>query len=251
MRIRQLFLVVACFGALSVLPTAASASTISVSGVVHCNSGSVVGVWVQSNGGGSKFASWRAFNTSSTNAAYGTTLSTKLPTSVQLRVGCGGSPAKWGTTNNSPNRSVSGSKVLNAFCDARGHCTWPLKGRTTTYNLGYHLQCTEGALKWWQEYTGFWPQWRGNAAEWATTAASYGYTVTTVAMPKSIVVFPGTRSNSAGHVAWVDSISQSSSGAITLNVLEENYDGSASRPTGHIRRYAYAASSSYHYIPAP
>jgi surface antigen len=233
------------------LPSTAAASTISISGVVSCSSGSVQGVWVQSKGGGSLFAKWKAFNTSSLNATYTAAINTALPTSVQLRVGCGGTKAKWGTTNNSPYRAVSGSKILNAFCDARGRCTWPTKGLTASGNLGYPKQCTEGAFAQWRAYTGFWPSWSGNAAKWSTTAKTNGYTVTPVAMPKSVVVFPGTTSNPAGHVAWVDSISQSSSGAISLNVIEENYDGTATRPTGHIRRWTYAASSTYRYIPAP
>src|ERR1044072_4873711 len=135
--------------------------------------------------------------------------------------------------------------------EARGRCTWPTKGLTASGNLGYPKQCTEGAFAQWRAYTGFWPSWSGNAAKWSTTAKTNGYTVTPVAMPKSVVVFPGTTSNPAGHGAWVDSISQSSSGAISLNVIEENYDGTATRPTGHIRRWTYAASSTYRYIPAP
>lgn len=239
-----------CAGALAG-PATSLASSISVSGVVHCSGGAVVGVWIQSTGGGSKFAGWRPFNTSTADATYAAQLSTSLPTKLQLRVGCGGSKAKWGTTNNSPYRSASGSKILNAFCDGRGVCSWPKKGKTTSGNLGYEKQCTEGAFNEWHKYTGFWPYWRGSAAEWSKSAATYGYSVTTVAMPKSVVVFPATTKNSAGHVAWVDSISQNSSGAITLNVIEENFDGTASKPTGHIRRYSYAASSKYRYIPAP
>jgi len=235
----------------SIAASAVSASTISINGVVHCHGGAVEGVWVQSSGKGSKFAGWRPFNTSSADALYSATISTALPTNIQLRVGCGGSKEKWATTNYSPNRKVGKSTVLNSFCDSRGRCIWPAKGNTTSRNLGAHLQCTEGALNQWHSYTGFWPLWSGNAAEWSRTAAQNRYTVTTVAMPKSIVVFPGTTSNPAGHVAWVDSISQSSAGAITLNVIEENYDGTASRPTGHVRRWSYAANSSYRYIPTP
>jgi hypothetical protein len=39
-------------------------------------------------------------------------------------------------------------------------------------------------------------------------------------------------------------------GAITLNVNEENYDGTAGNPTGHIRNASYPANSSYRYIVA-
>jgi surface antigen len=231
--------------------SASAASSVTVSGVVHCNSGAVVGVWVQSSGGGSKFASWKRLATSASDSTYSATISTNLPSNIQLHVGCGGSTSKWGSSNYSPNRAVSGSRTINAFCSGSGSCSFAANGRTTTRNFGYPLQCTQGAYNNWHAYTGYWPYWSGNAAQWSTTAAQNGYTVTTVPMAKSIVVFPATKSNSAGHVAWVNSLSQSSTGVITLNVNEENYDGTASRPTGHIRNWSYAASSSYRYIVAP
>lgn len=230
--------------------SASAASSVTISGVVHCNTGAVVGVWVQSSGGGSKFANWKPLATSALDSTYNATINTNLPSSIQLHVGCGGKTSKWGSSNNSPNLSVSGSRTINAFCSGEGSCSFATKGATTNRNLGYPLQCTEGALNNWHAYTGYWPSWSGNATQWSTTAAQNGYTVTTVPMAKSIVVFPGTTTNPAGHVAWVNSLTQNSAGAITLNVTEENYDGTASRPTGHIRNWSYPANSSYRYIVA-
>jgi surface antigen len=230
---------------------ASAASSVTISGVVHCNTGAVVGVWVQSSGGGSKFASWKRLASSASDSTYSANVSTNLPSNIQLHVGCGGSTSAWGSSNNSPYRPVNGSSTINAFCTGQGSCSFATKGATTSRNLGYHLQCTEGALNNWHAYTGYWPSWSGNAAQWSTTAAQNGYTVTTVPMAKSIVVFPGTASNPAGHVAWVNSLTQNSAGAMTLNVNEENYDGTASHPTGHIRNSSYPASSSYRYIVVP
>ncbi len=232
-------------------PSASATVSVTISGVVHCNSGAVVGVWVQSTGGGSKFANWQHMITSASDSTYSAAVSTNLPSNVQLHVGCGGSPASWGSSNNSPYRSVAGSSTINAFCSGTGSCSYAAKGHTTNHNLGIHLQCTEGAYNNWHAYTGYWPLWSGNAAQWSTTAAQNGYTVTSVPMAKSIVVFPATATNYAGHVGWVNSISQNSAGAITLNVNEENYDGTAGSPTGHIRNANYPANPSYRYIVAP
>jgi surface antigen len=227
-------------------PPPSGTKTISISGVVTCASGGVQGIWVNSSGGGSRFAGWKAFNTSVNDASYGATFTTHLPTTIQLRVGCGGSPTKWGTANLSPNRTVSGTKFLNAFCDNAGHCSWPATGKTAPYNEGAAGQCTQGAYNWWHAYAGYWPYFSGNAGQWASSGLN-GWTATRVPMPASMVVWPGT----TGHVAWVNSISQAASGAITLNITEENYDGTAAHPTGHIRSRSMAATAGLWYIPVP
>lgn len=226
-------------------------NTIGLNGVVYCHSGAVVGVWTQSSGGGSKWANWHAFSGASNVSTYSVTVTTKLPTSIQLHVGCGGTPSRWGSSNNTPNITVGGSRTINAFCSGSGSCSFPATGRTTTGNLGGRGQCTELAYNQWHAATGFWPYWTGDAGQWSTTASRYGYTVTTVPMARSIIVFPPTSTNRYGHVGWVSSLSQSSSGAVTLNILEENYDGSGDYPTGHIRARSLPASFSYRYIPAP
>lgn len=229
-------------------PAQASASTISVGGVVACSSGNVQGVWVQSSKGGSRWASWRKMALSARYASYAASLSTSLPTSIQLRVGCGGSPSHWATTNNSPYRSAGGSKVLNAICDARGHCSWPRTGKLASSNLGAPKYCTWGALDQWRRYSGYYPNWSGNASAWPTTAAQNGWTVTSVPMPKAMVV---TSTSGAGHVAWVNSVGVSSSGSVSINITEMNYDGTATYATGHVRTRTISASSSYRYIPVP
>jgi surface antigen len=226
----------------------AAASTVTVSGVVHCHAGGVAGVWVQSSGGGSKFASWKAFRPGGPDAAYSASIATRLPTTVELHVGCGGTPAKWGSSDYSPKRSISGSRVLNAFCDGVRSCIFPTKGRVTTRNLGLRGQCTEGAFNQWHAYTGFWPQWSGDAWAWSTSAAQNGYVVTSVPMPKSVIVFPRSSRSPLGHVAWVIGISQSSSGAVSLSLVDENLDAEG---LGHISYRTIPVASGYRYIPAP
>src|SRR5689334_23001481 len=82
--------------------SASAASSVTISGVVHCNRGAVVGVWVQSSGGGSKFANWKRLITSASDSTYSATVSTNLPSNIQLHVGCGGSTSTWGSSNYSP-----------------------------------------------------------------------------------------------------------------------------------------------------
>jgi len=235
------------FGLLA--PAASSAASISVNGVVTCASGDVQGVWIQSSKGGSKFASWQKMKTSARYASYSTSLITNVPTKLQLRVGCGGKPSKWGSTSYSPqSRSISGSATLNAFCDAKGKCNWPATGTKASGNLGIPKYCTWGAYDQWRKYTGYYPTITGNASAWPAKAKSHGWTVTSVPMPKGMVVMS---TSGAGHVGWVNSVSVSSSGAVSLSITEMNYDGSASKATGRVRTKTYSANSAYRYIPAP
>lgn len=250
------FLAVASGCALALLaPVAASATTIAVGGVVTCSSGAVTGVWVQSSKGGSKFADWKPMRKiSSRHASYSASIDTVLPTKVQLRVGCGGTPQKWKTTNVTSYRAAGGSKTWSSFCDAKGKCKWPSTGTKSVaangkpWNWGAPKYCTWGALDQWKRYAGYYPKWGGNAAQWPTNAARYGWSVTSVPMPKAMVV---TSTTGAGHVGWVNSVSVSSSGAVRLSVTEMNYDGTASAATGHVRTKSYTTSSAYRYVPVP
>ena len=269
-RIRSWFLgagaaIVAALWALCLVPSPANAATqITVTGVVHCHGGATEGVWIVSSGGGSGWASVHSFKTgkddgSSADVRYGRTFTTNLPSTISLHVGCGGSPGSWKTVNASRvSFSVTTSRTLNAFCGngaASGPCDWPLKGKTATAQAsGTAKQCTEGALRSMHAYDGFWGGWWGNAAQWASTAASTvpPWTVTTVPMPDSIVVQPGTNGNSFGHVAWVMHLNTNAAGTVTgLHVYEENYDGTGTNPTGHTREANYPLNSAWRYIVAP
>ncbi|HYB88389.1 MAG TPA: CHAP domain-containing protein [Streptosporangiaceae bacterium] len=267
-RLAALAVIPAALAALGLAP-ASAATTITVTGVVHCHGGATEGVWVVSSGGGSGWASVHSFKTgkndgSSPDVRYGRTFATNLPTTVSFHVGCSGSTASWKTVNYSPGFKVSGSRTLNLFCgngNTTGPCNFPATGKVNTIpipghnpplNLGDPGQCTEGALLWMHAYDGLWGGWSGNAAQWTSTAAAKGWSVTTIPMPDSIVVFPGTASNSAGHVAWVVSLDTNAAGDVTgLYVHEENYDGTATKGTGHTRFHHYPLSSAYHYIIAP
>ena len=53
----------------AVTPAAAATGTITISGTVSCQSHSVVGVWVESGGGGSGWANWQIIDARHTNIA--------------------------------------------------------------------------------------------------------------------------------------------------------------------------------------
>lgn len=250
------FLTVASGFALALFaPSAASATTITVGGVVTCSSGAVTGVWVQSSKGGSKFADWKPMKKiSSRHASYSASIDTVLPTRIQLRVGCGGKQQKWKTTNVTPYRAAGGSKTWNAFCDAKGKCKWPSTGTKSVaangkpWNWGAPKYCTWGALDRWKRHAGYYPKWGGNAALWPTNAPAYGWTATAVPMPKAMVV---TRTTGAGHVGWVNSVAVSKAGEVSLSVTEMNYDGTDKVATGRVRTKSYVASPTFSYIPVP
>ncbi len=96
----------------------ARAGTVSVRGEVMCVSqNSVVGVWIESTKGGSKWASWKAVSGAPYEANYSASISYSGDlTQVRLHVGCGGSPQKWGSTNRSKYYYASGGILLNVTC---------------------------------------------------------------------------------------------------------------------------------------
>jgi surface antigen len=226
---------------------ARAAAAITVSGTVQCTNGKAVdGVWVQSSGGNSKFASKIYLPNNYSEMQYSAQV---LSGDIQVRVGCGGNAptADWGSTNDSPWRELAGSRTLNAFCNGSGTCSWPATGNKTTTNLGDPGNCTWEALHLWYAYEGYYPLWSGNAYQWSTTAAQNYWTVTAVPMSQSIVVFPqGTTAASAdGHVAWVNGVTVSG-GNVILNITEMNYEGLYIVDTRNV-----TANSSLRYIVAP
>ena len=110
----------------AISPAAQATTSLTMSGSVACAGGQPVeGVWVQSSGGGSKFAGWRA--TSSTAASYSATISTAVPTVISLHVGCGGSASSWNSDNRTPpTYGISGNYQLNVTsCNSPPRtCTW-------------------------------------------------------------------------------------------------------------------------------
>lgn len=229
----------------TVAAPASAASSITVSGTVHCHGGAVNGVWVASSGGGSEFASKHYLPNDYADMQYSATV---VSGNIQLRVGCGGNTptANWGSTNNSPWRVLSGSRTLNAFCSGSGSCSWPTTGKKWSNNLGDAGNCTWEALDKWHSYEGYYPLWSGNAYEWSTTAAQNGWSVTTVPMSESIVVYPAAANNGYdGHVAWVNSVTVSGN-SVQLNITEMNVNG-----LGVVDTRTVTANSSLRYIVAP
>lgn len=221
----------------------AQAASVTVSGTVRCPSGAAVaGVWVQSTGGGSKFASRWAQPGAATVNGYSATVNSGM---VELHVGCGGTSSSWGSDQWTPRISVSSSRNLNARCSGRVTCAFPARPNTTEKgNTFYAGNCTWYAAVKWRAATGRYPSWYGNAKYWNDNAGAQGWTVLGAPAPRSVVVFePGVQGAhpSAGHVAWVNSISYRSDGWY-LNVSEMNFKGSgviSTRTVKHVSGMSY------------
>jgi len=109
--------------ALAQAPIAAAAQP-TISGNVTCaNNQRVVGVWISSSGGGSRFAqTWTTMGTAS--ASYTSPVATSLPASISLHVGCGGNKQTWGSDNFSPPiAGIDGSASVSVTDCVNGHCS--------------------------------------------------------------------------------------------------------------------------------
>jgi len=234
--------------AASSLP-ADAAATITISGTVRCPSGAkVVGVWVQSSGGGSRFASRWGYPGNATVSGYAAAVN---PGSIELHVGCGGSEASWASDQWTPKVTASAGRNLNAICSGpagtsrKVACAFPARPNLAapSTNTFYAGNCTRYAADQWKKATGKFPSWRENAQYWNDNAARQGWTVTGAPAPRSVVVFePGVQGASKdGHVAWVNSISYRSDGWY-LNVTEMNFairGGISSRTVKHVTGMNY------------
>jgi surface antigen len=95
-------------------------------------------------------------------------------------------------------------------------------GTKSSYNWATAGQCTWGAQEKFKAYTGYYlGGFYGNALDWGWKAANAGWTVTSTPRAKSVVVLqPGVHgSSSAGHVAWVTSVSGNQVTVIEMNAL--------------------------------
>jgi hypothetical protein len=105
------------------VPAVAATGTIVVSGVVSCQWNPVVGVYVESGGGGSGWAGWKVVDGHTNIATYQAKIqNTSLPTNIRLHVGCGGTPSAWWSDNRTGSTSqaggpLTGSATLNAVCN--------------------------------------------------------------------------------------------------------------------------------------
>lgn len=241
------------------IPGQAFASTVTVRGTITCPaSAPVSGIWLESGGGGSKFADWTPIPSATNVAQYSGTLTSATPTEVELRVGCGGRKEKWGSTDHAEKITLSGSAVLNPFCDGRGSCSWPSTGSTTSRNLGDPGYCTYGVFEQWHKKDGVYPSWSSaDAKDFATKAAAAGYTISAQPIVNSIAVFPATRENSFGHVAWVTAV-RISGGSAVFDVIEMNRGRILDKATGktdafgrYTTRSNLPTSSDLRFIVAP
>ena len=120
------------------------------------------------------------------------------------------------TNSTSATKSSSNSYAPRASSGSRSSRNWATPG-----------QCTWGALAQWHASEGYYPSgWTGNALVWGSGAARSGYTVSSTPRARSILVMqPGVHgsSSSAGHVAWVTSVSGNSVTIIEMNALAGAY----------------------------
>ncbi len=127
-RLRQVLAIVCPLAGMVIAvaaPASAATATIVVSGTVSCQSHPVVGVWVESGGGGSGWAGWQAVGRHANIATYQAKIQhTRLPTNIRLHVGCGhvGKTAAWWSDNRTGSTSRAGgaltrSAILNAVCN--------------------------------------------------------------------------------------------------------------------------------------
>jgi surface antigen len=213
-----------------VAPASAATTSMTIRGTVICASGhDVVGVWIESTAGGSRFSAWTAFKGHENTAYYETTIKSRAKsTKITVRVGCGGSPADWWSDNGTPRITVTGSRTLNTRCvEAAGtgtRCAWPWVGQTVKTNLGARGNCTWGALAKWKAAVGTYPRTAGNAGAWNDYAKTVGWYVSGVPHVRSMVIFePWTGGSfAAGHVGWVTGVKHVGGGKITITVIEMN-----------------------------
>lgn len=228
--------------ALPPTPHADAFTSYRIFGTISCPSTKPpVGVFIESSGGGGRFADWKILPGSPTVAYFSTTISTTLPTNVKLSVGCGGTKTTWASTNKTPAIKIAtgGSRALNTWCDAKGICSWAPTITTATdtktvnpVGVAYKCQCTYYAAERWKDAIGVYPNWRlpdgsgriGNANTWDDNAERIGWRVTNGPRPRSLFV-ENAGGGGAGHVGYVQDIRINSNGTIDIQVSDQNADG--------------------------
>lgn len=214
----------------------AAPATVHLRGTVACPSGRpVVGVWVQSSGGGSGFANWSRYPGASTVAKFSRTMSTNPGTTLYLNVGCGGSTATWGSSSRTPSVkfAAGAGKTLyyNVECGSVGKCSmFPMENNTPAAPARNSLdpkQCTKRASDFWKEMTGRFHNWAGHAGSWDDNAAATGWAVRSWPRPDSLIVWQPNQAGagSVGHVGYV-SDTRVSSGKLQMKVYDRNWGGS-------------------------
>lgn len=112
--LRRASLVLVILLGLLAWPTTAEAATVTLRGRVACEgSHEVVGLWVYSSAGGSRFATL-----TDTSARWVKNYSVSIPakTNIRLDVGCGGTASSWWSNNRTDLRYVANGGKLSAAC---------------------------------------------------------------------------------------------------------------------------------------
>jgi surface antigen len=222
----------AVVGSVGLSNPAAAATAVRVHGTVECSGGkAVVGIWINSSGGGSKFADWTPYPGRPHVAVYSATVSTNFSTNLRLDVGCGGSKATWGSNNKTPELRMSSgtSNPMNALACGASVCKFGTKENNTpaapgsnTFASKQNCWCTYLAAERWRSMTGRFPNWSGNANRWDDNASSTGWSVTSSASPRSIFVDDAGK---YGHVGYVKDV-RITSGKVQIKIDDRNSNGS-------------------------
>lgn len=95
---------------------------------------------------------------------------------------------------------------------------------TRAWNAGVAGNCTWYAMDRIHQFWGrhIYPAISGDATNWDNSARQIGYLVQSTPATQAVVVFEGTLSNPAGHVAWVDAMQPRSDGTY-IHIQEMNY----------------------------
>lgn len=233
---------IAALMVLAVSASAASAATsYQIRGTVVCPSGqSVVGVWVNSSGGGSGWAGWTPYPGRPHVARYLRKFTTNLASNVSLNVGCGGTRARWSTSNRTPSIRIATGSILfmNTRCNTTTKtCAFsPLVSTPAAPATNPAFDATLGdprhngigwgtyrAAEFWKTMTGRYPNWGGDAGDWDDNAKKLGWRIEGVPFPDSLAVWqPGTASK-WGHVGYVSDV-QVTNGVLQMKIYDRNWD---------------------------
>lgn len=218
--------------------SASAAVNYQIRGSVVCSDGQpVVGVWMESSGGGSGWAGWTRYPGRPHVARYARTFTTSLSTTIYLNVGCGGSPSRWASSSRTPSRTASSGAILfmNARCDPSAKkCGFPpLENNTPvapSSNVFGSVWCTWRAAEFWRTMTGRYPNWRnaagryGDAGYWDDNASATGWRTEGVPSPDSLVVWQPGAAGALGHVGYA-SDTRVSNGILQMKIYDRNWDG--------------------------
>jgi hypothetical protein len=229
-------------------PSAGAAVSYTIRGTISCNNGQAIsGIYMNKTGSGDGFITNRQMYPGRTNVAiFHHTFSATLPINVQLSVGCGSgsTPGSWLESNNGPPVAIASgtARNINLWCggnSCNGGNVEDNNPAAPSSNRFGNCWCTHLAADKWKEMTGRFPNWSdsfgsyGNAESWDTRAANTAgtdWTVSSVARPRSLVVFQPTPTNPAGHVGQVIDV-RVRNGVVEMLVTERNWDDSCSNGT--------------------